>query len=179
MDASGGYHPEWGNTITKEHTWYALTDNWILVQKLRIAVSWEALPVPDKYRGGGSQPTIGQRTGSTVEELEKGFKELFSPIGGTTTGTNQYPQSSQLLNHQQKSTHVRTHGSSCILRRGWPCRSSMGWEVLGPVKAWCPIVGECQDCQALRSSQHDRLRLESYWGKRVSQKLAPGVWHSL
>jgi hypothetical protein len=37
MDASGGYHPEWGNPITKEHTWYALTDNWILAQKLRIS----------------------------------------------------------------------------------------------------------------------------------------------
>jgi hypothetical protein len=36
MDGSGGYHPEWGNPITKEHTWYALTYKWILAQKLRI-----------------------------------------------------------------------------------------------------------------------------------------------
>jgi hypothetical protein len=36
MDESGGYHPEWGNPITKEHTSYALTDKWILAQKLRI-----------------------------------------------------------------------------------------------------------------------------------------------
>jgi hypothetical protein len=36
MDGSGGYHPEWGSPITKEHTWYAFTDKWILVQKLRI-----------------------------------------------------------------------------------------------------------------------------------------------
>ena len=36
MDVSGEYHPEWGNPITKEHTWYALTDKWILAQKLRI-----------------------------------------------------------------------------------------------------------------------------------------------
>ena len=33
MDGSGGYHPEGGNPITKEHTWYALTDKWILAQK--------------------------------------------------------------------------------------------------------------------------------------------------
>jgi hypothetical protein len=26
------YHPEWGNPITKEHTWYAFTDKWILAQ---------------------------------------------------------------------------------------------------------------------------------------------------
>ena len=37
MDASGGYHPEWGNPITKEHTWYALTDKQILSQKRRIS----------------------------------------------------------------------------------------------------------------------------------------------
>jgi hypothetical protein len=36
MDVSGGYHPEWGNPITKEITWYALTDKWILAQKPRI-----------------------------------------------------------------------------------------------------------------------------------------------
>ena len=152
MDRSGGYHPEWGNPITKELTWYALTDKWILAQKLRIpkiqfaklkknedqsvdtllllrmgnkipiegvtetkfghemkewtiqrlfhlgihpiynhqtqsllwtstsacwqetdiAVFWESLPVPDKYRSGGSQPSIGQSTGSPVKELEKG-----------------------------------------------------------------------------------------------------------
>jgi hypothetical protein len=36
MDVSGGYHPESGNPITKDHTWYALTDKWILDQKLRI-----------------------------------------------------------------------------------------------------------------------------------------------
>ena len=36
MDISGEYHPEWGNTITKEVTWYALTDKWILSQKPRI-----------------------------------------------------------------------------------------------------------------------------------------------
>ena len=36
MDGSEGYHPDWDNPITKEHTWYALTDKWILAQKLRI-----------------------------------------------------------------------------------------------------------------------------------------------
>jgi hypothetical protein len=36
MDGPGVYHPEWGNPITKELTWYALTDKWILAPKLRI-----------------------------------------------------------------------------------------------------------------------------------------------
>jgi hypothetical protein len=36
MDGPGELHPEWGNPITKELTWYVLTDEWILAQKLRI-----------------------------------------------------------------------------------------------------------------------------------------------
>ena len=43
---------------------------------IHTAVSWEGLPVPDKYRGGYSQPTIALSTGSPMEELEKGPKEL-------------------------------------------------------------------------------------------------------
>jgi hypothetical protein len=35
-----------------------------------------ALPVPDKYKSGCSQPSIGQSTGSPVKELEKVPKEL-------------------------------------------------------------------------------------------------------
>ena len=38
--------------------------------------SCQALPMPDKYRSGGSQPSIGLTTGSLMEELEKGPKEL-------------------------------------------------------------------------------------------------------
>jgi hypothetical protein len=34
MDGTRIYHSEWGNPDTKEHTWYVLTDKWILTQKL-------------------------------------------------------------------------------------------------------------------------------------------------
>ena len=49
------------------------------------------------------------------------------------------------LNHQSKKTHGGTCGFSCICSRGWPSWSSMGGEALGPVKALCPSIGECQD----------------------------------
>jgi hypothetical protein len=79
-----------------------------------------------------------------MEELEKGLKELkgFATIGRTTILTNQTPQSSQGLNHQTKSTHGATHGSSHIYSRGWPWWASIGREALGPLKAQCPSVGE-------------------------------------
>jgi hypothetical protein len=45
-------------------------------QEPDIAVSWEALQVPDKYRSGCSQPSIEWSTGSPMKELEKVSKEL-------------------------------------------------------------------------------------------------------
>jgi hypothetical protein len=36
MDGTRKYHPEWGNPITKEYTWYALTGKWIIAQKFWI-----------------------------------------------------------------------------------------------------------------------------------------------
>jgi hypothetical protein len=36
MDKTRKYHPESGNPIAKENTWYALTDKWILSPKLQI-----------------------------------------------------------------------------------------------------------------------------------------------
>jgi hypothetical protein len=36
MDRTRKYHPEWGKPITKENTWYALTDKWILAHKFGI-----------------------------------------------------------------------------------------------------------------------------------------------
>jgi hypothetical protein len=36
MDGTKNCHPEQGNPITKEHTWYGLTDKWILGQKFGI-----------------------------------------------------------------------------------------------------------------------------------------------
>jgi hypothetical protein len=41
-----------------------------------IAVSYEAMPVPGKYRSGCSQLSIGWNTGPPMEELEKVPKEL-------------------------------------------------------------------------------------------------------
>ena len=51
-----------------------------------------------------------------------GAKGVCSPTGGTTIWTNQYPQSSQGLKHQPKSTR----GSRCICSRWQPCRHQWG-----------------------------------------------------
>jgi hypothetical protein len=82
-----------------------------------------------------------------IKERTKGAEGVCNPIGRTTIPTNKTPnsQSSQGLNHQPRSTHAGTHGSSCIYSKGWPCQASMAGEVLGPVKARCSSVGECQD----------------------------------
>ena len=40
----------------------------------------------------------------------------------------------------------------------WPCPTSIGGEALGPVKARCPIVGECQDREAGEGGMVSRRR---------------------
>ena len=42
------------------------------------------------------------------------------------------------------STEGGTDGSRHICSRGWPCRSLVGGEALGPVKVLCPSVEECK-----------------------------------
>jgi hypothetical protein len=80
-----------------------------------------ALPEPDKYRGGCSQPTIGLSTGSPMVELEKGLKELRTfavPWGEQQCQMVRFPWSSCRLDHQPKNTHGGTQGSGCICGRG-------------------------------------------------------------
>jgi hypothetical protein len=103
-------------------------------QEPDIAVSWDALPEPDKYRGGYLQPTIGLSTGSLMEELEKGLKKLrgFAALGGGYSVNWQNPGRSQGLDHQPMSTHGGTHGSGCICGREGPCWISVGGAALGP-----------------------------------------------
>jgi hypothetical protein len=100
---------------------------WQIQKWMLVAIHWTQHRVPNE---GASERT-------------QGAEGVCSPIGGTTIWTSQYPQSSQGLNHQPKSTHGRTHGSSCICSRGWPYLPSMGGESFDPLKAWCPSTGKC------------------------------------
>jgi hypothetical protein len=113
---------------------------------------WPRESLPHRGRMGTPETAFNKsgKRGTPMEELEKGLKELK---GFATLQEEQYqptrpPQSSQGLNHQPKSTHRGTHGSSHMCSRGWPCWASMGGEALGPVKAQCPSVGECQGGEA-------------------------------
>jgi hypothetical protein len=78
------------------------------------------------------------------KKVPKGLKGLAAPyeeLQYELTGT---PQSSQGLNHQPKSTHGGTHDSCHVCSRGGTSWSSMEGEDIGPVKARCLSVGECQ-----------------------------------
>jgi hypothetical protein len=56
------YHPEEGNPITKEHTWYALTDKWILLNYIR-------------YSSYNSQTTCSSRRRKTKVWVLQSFLE--------------------------------------------------------------------------------------------------------
>jgi hypothetical protein len=86
-----------------------------------------------------------------MKELDKVPKELKGFAGPYEEQHYELtitPQSSLGLNHQPKKTHGMTRGSNCICSRGWPSRSLMGGEALGPVKVLCPSIGDCQGQEA-------------------------------
>ena len=85
----------------------------------------------------------GDSNGGIREKTERA-EGVCNPIRRTTIWTNQYPQSSQGLNHQPKSIQEGTHGSSCECNRGCPYLASMEGEALGPVKVLCLSIWECQ-----------------------------------
>jgi hypothetical protein len=77
-------------------------------------------------------PTEHRDPSGGVRGRTEGVEGVYNPIGRITISTNQTPQSSQGLNHQPKSTHGGTHGSSCVCNRGliwhngpWSCEGSM------------------------------------------------------
>ena len=74
-----------------------LGSNCVCQEVLAEAVSREALPEPDKYRGRCTQPSIALNTGSLMEELEnrlKELKEFAAPCGEQQLSTGQTPWSS-------------------------------------------------------------------------------------
>ena len=85
--------------------------------------------------------TVHRFPNGGVRERTEGAEGVSNPIGRRKTSTNQNLQSSLGLNHQLKSTHGVTHGSSHKCSR-LLYLASVGEEVLGPVKAPCSRVGE-------------------------------------
>jgi hypothetical protein len=94
---------------------------WQIQKRMLIAIHWTRVP------------------NEGARERTQGAQGVCSPIGGITIWTNQYPQSSLGLNHQPKSTHGGTHGSSCICNRGglvghqWEERPLVLWRLYAPV----------------------------------------------
>jgi hypothetical protein len=83
-----------------------------------------------------SQPSDWARDpNERVKGRTEGAEGNSNPIGRTTISTNLTTHSSQGQNHQPKSTHGVTHGSSYLCSRGLLYLASMGREALGPVEA--------------------------------------------
>ena len=112
-----------------------------------------------------------------ARERTDGAEGACRPISETTIWTNQYPQSSQGLNHQSKSTNGWTHGFSCICSRGWSSWTAMGREALGPDKAWCLMVGVCQDREVGVGGFVSRGRGDGIVGFQRGNKKGDIIWN--
>jgi hypothetical protein len=71
MDKMRKYHPEQGNPVIKENTWYVLTDKQILAQKLRIPKIQitDHIKLKKKDQSGMFQSFLGGGTKYSREEI--------------------------------------------------------------------------------------------------------------
>jgi hypothetical protein len=79
-------------------------------------------------------------TGGVIERTE-GAEGVCSPIGGTTIWTNQYPQSSQGVNHQPRKIHGDTEepmvpaayvAEDGLLGHQWEKKPLLLWKIDAP-----------------------------------------------
>ena len=131
MDGSGGYHPEWGNPITKEHTWYALTDKWILAQKRRIPKIQFVKHIKLKKKADQSVDTsFLLRMGSKIPM--KGVTETKFGAGtiGWTTQMLPHLGIHPIISHQSRHYSIHMPARFCW---NWPWISCFMW---GYASAW-------------------------------------------
>jgi hypothetical protein len=77
------YHPEWGNTVTKEHTWYILIDKWILGKKPRIPMIWLTDHMKVKKNEDQSvDASVLLRRGNKIIMGGRGWVRLGRNVGG-------------------------------------------------------------------------------------------------
>jgi hypothetical protein len=142
------YHPEWGNPITKEHTWYALT-KWILAQKLRILKIQFAKHMKLK------------KEDQSVDTLFLLRMESTTPMEGVTeTAFSAYPEGTiiqrlphfviHLINNHQTQSLWQMPTRACWQQpditvscealpvpdkyRSWCSQSSIRWSTRSPMK---------------------------------------------
>jgi hypothetical protein len=87
-----------------------------------------------------------------MEELEKAQKEQKGLQTHRKNNNMNQPEPPELpgtkVPIKENTWGEGTHGSSHICSRESPHQKLMGGEALGPVKALCSSVGECQDREA-------------------------------
>jgi hypothetical protein len=120
-----GYHPKWGNPITKEHTWYVLTDKWILAQKLRMPKIQFAKHMKLKEE---------DQSVDTLILLKRGNKILIEGVTETKFRTETETMTVQTLPHLRINS-IKNHQTQTLLQM--PTRAcwqepdiAVSWEAL-------------------------------------------------
>jgi len=118
--------PTWGSS---PYTYSHQTQSLLLMprsacwQEADMAVSWEAVPEPDKYRCCCTQTTIGLIMGTPVENFGTrtvGAEGVCKCIGRITISTNQNPQKLPGTKPPTKEYTGGTQDSSWRYSRGLP-----------------------------------------------------------
>ena len=103
MDVSGGYHPEWGNPITKELTQYVLTDKWILAQKLIIPKIQFAKHMKRKKEDQSVDISLLLRMGNKLPTEWVAETKFGAEMEGRTIRRLPHPGIHTIISHQMQT----------------------------------------------------------------------------
>ena len=139
MDGSRGYHPEWGNPVTKEHTWYALTDKCTLAQKLRIPKVQFVKHMKLKKKKDQSVDTlILLRRGNKISTEGVTKKKVWS-----RPWKNDHPETAPLGDPSYKqppNPDTIAYASKILLKRTWYSCLVWGYASAWQIQKWMLIV---------------------------------------
>jgi hypothetical protein len=91
------------------------------------------------------KPTIGLRSGTHMNQMGEGLKELKGiaiPQENQQCQLTWTPGSSWIVSHQPKSIHGLVHGPQHTCSRELPCLALMGEDGPNSVDTWYPREGQ-------------------------------------
>jgi hypothetical protein len=162
MDLSEGYHPYRGNPITKEVTWYVLTDKWILAQKPRIPkiqlLKQKKIKKEDQGVDSSFLPRIQNKISMDVVPETK-----FGPkTKGWTIQRLSHLGVHPIISHQTQ-TLLHMYASKILMKKPWYSCLLWGFDSVWQMKKWmitvisrmehkAPNIGAKESTQELKMS---------------------------
>ena len=172
MVGPGRHYPEWGNPITKELTWYVLTDKWILAQKLRIPKIQFAKHMKLKKKEDQSVDTsFLLRMGNKIPMKGVTETKFGAKMKGWTIQRLPHPGIHPIISHQTQT--LLNNASKILLKGPWYSCLWWGYASAWQTQKWMLTVSYWMDHRAPNGGARESRSEERRVGKECRSRWSP------